>query len=68
MVTGDANITMSPRNMATGRSSMEWFGHVERRCDGENTTAVSEMRMEGKRPRGRPRLKWKTTIRRDMLT
>ena len=55
---GNANITVSPNYMATGRSSMEWFGHVERRHDVDNTTAVAEMRMEGKRPRGRLRLKW----------
>ena len=43
----------------------EWFGRVERRHETENIRAVAEMKMEGKRPRGRPRLRWKDTVRRD---
>ena len=31
-----------------------------------NIRAVAEMKMEGKRPRGRPKLRWKDTIRRDL--
>ena len=41
------------------RRRLEWFGHVKRR-------AVAEMKMEGKRPRGRPKLRWKDTVRRDL--
>ena len=32
----------------------------------ENIRAVAEMKMEGKRPRGRPKLRWKYTVRRDL--
>ena len=48
------------------RRRLEWFGHVKRRYEIENIRAVVEMKMKGKRPRGRPMLRWKDTIKRDM--
>ena len=41
------------------RRRLEWFGHIKRRDETENIRAVVEMKMEGKRLRGRPKLKWK---------
>ena len=43
------------------RRRLEWFGHVKRRDETENSRAVVEMKMDGKRPRGRPKLRWKDT-------
>ena len=40
------------------RRRLEWFGHIKRRDETENIRAVVEMKMEGKRPRGRPKLRW----------
>ena len=48
------------------RRRLEWFGHVKRRGGTENIRAVAEMKMEGKRPRGRPKLRWNDTVRRDL--
>ena len=45
---------------------LEWFGHVKRRGETENIRAVAEMKMEGTRPRGRPKLRWHDTVRRDL--
>ena len=52
--------------MVMRKRRLEWFGHVEGRDETENIRAVVEMKMEGKRPRGRPKLRWKDTVRRDM--
>ena len=48
------------------RRRLEWFGHVKTRDETEHIRAVVEMRMEGERPRGRPRLQWKDNVRRDL--
>ena len=50
------------------RRRLEWFGHVKRRHETENSRAVAEMKMEGKRCRGRPKLRWNDTVRKDLKT
>ena len=48
------------------RRRVEWFGHVNRRDETENIRGVEEMKMEGKRLRERPKLRWNDTVRRDL--
>ena len=48
------------------RRWLEWFGHVKRGGETENIRAVAEMKMEGKRPRIRPTLRWNDTVRRKL--
>ena len=57
---------MEPIVMVMKRGRLEWFCHVKRRDETENVRAVVEMKMEEKRPRGGPKLRWKDTVRRDL--
>ena len=59
---------MEPIVMVMRRRRLEWFGHVKRkrRDETESIRAVVEMKMEGKRPMGRPKLRWKDNVRRDL--
>ena len=57
---------VEPIAMVMRRRRLEWFGHVKRGDETENIRAVVEMTMERKRPRGRPKLRWKDTVRRDL--
>ena len=57
---------VEPIAMVMRRRRLEWFGHVKRRDDTENIREVVELKMEGKGPRGRPKLRWKDTARRDL--
>ena len=51
--------------MAMRRRKLEWFRHIKR-DETENIRAVVKMKMDGKRPRGRPKLRWKYTVRREL--
>ena len=57
---------MEPIAAVMRRKRLESFGHMKRRDDTENIRAVAKMKMEGKCPRGRPMLRWRDTVRRDM--
>ena len=46
--------------------TLEWFGYIITGDKTDNMRAVAEMKMEGKRSRGRPRLRWRDTLIRDM--
>ena len=52
--------------MVVRRRRLEWFGHIKRSDETENIHAVVEMKMEGKRPRGRKKLRWNDTVRKDL--
>ncbi|KAJ4450100.1 hypothetical protein ANN_01507 [Periplaneta americana] len=43
---------------------LKWFGHVYRMGEERKVKQVMEMRVEGRKRRGRPRIKWEDTIER----
>ena len=43
-----------------------WAGHVERMADDRLPKRAAELREEGRRRRGRPRLRWEDCVKRDV--
>ena len=48
------------------RRRLQWFGHVRRRGREEDIRMVAEMRVQGRRKRGRPKKRWYDTVLDDM--
>ena len=48
------------------RSRLQWAGHVERMADHRLLKRAAELREEGRRRRGRPRLRWEDCVKRDV--
>ncbi len=44
------------------KNKLRWFGHVMRREEESTPKVVMHLNMKGKRPRGRPRLRWPDNI------
>ena len=47
-------------------SRLRWFGHVHHREQESNLRQVMDMEIPGRRPRGRPRGRWRDLVDRDM--
>ena len=45
---------------------LKWFGHVQRREEGEALSVIRNLQVEGRRPRGRPKKSWQRTLEEDM--
>ena len=43
-----------------------WFGHVQRRDKDEAMRNILQMTVDGKRNRGRPKLRWRDLVKEDM--
>ena len=48
------------------RSRLQWAGHVERMADDRLAKRAAELREQGRRRRGRPRLRWEDCAKRDV--
>ena len=48
------------------RSRLQWAGHVEMMADVRLPKRAAELREEGRRRRGRPRLRWEDCVKRDV--
>ena len=47
------------------RRRLQWAGHVERMADDRLPKRAAELREQGRRRRGRPRLRWEDCVKRD---
>ena len=47
------------------RSILQWAGHVERMADDRLPKRAAELREQGRRRQGRPRLRWEDCVKRD---
>ena len=50
----------------TPYAELRWYGHARRRDKSHTTRTVLDMVAEGVRPRGRPKLRYMDTIKRDI--
>ena len=48
------------------RRRLQWAGHIERMAHDRLPKRAAELREEGRRRRGRPRLRWEDCVKRDV--
>ena len=48
------------------RSRLQWVGHVERMVDDRLQKRAAELHEQGRRRRGRPRLRWEDCVKKDV--
>ena len=58
--------TVQPIATYLMQKRLRWYGHVRRRDESHITRTVLDMEVEGVRPRGRPKLRYMDTIKRDI--
>ena len=57
---------IKPINTFLMKKRLSWFGHVQRRDDDNIAKSVLNTRIDGSRPRGRPKLRWMDRLKDDM--
>ena len=45
---------------------LRWYGHIQRRGESHCCRKVSEIKLEGKRKKGRPQMRWKDKLKAGM--
>ena len=55
-----------PKAEFLGEKRLRWFGHVQRRDKDDATRKILQMTVDGKRNRGRPKLRWRDLVKEDM--
>ena len=58
--------TVQPIATHLMQKRLRWYGHVRRRDESHITRTVLDMEVEGVRPRGKPKLRYMDTIKRDI--
>ena len=64
LIRGTVKVTEVSRKLQERR--LQWFGHVVRREDDFACKRVMNMEVPGTRRRGRPRMRWRDSVNRDM--
>ena len=59
-------LCQSPVSLELRCARLKWFGHVERIGDERQVRRIMKAEIEGRRPVGRHRTRWKDVIRRDL--
>ena len=57
---------IKPINTFLMKKRLSWFGHVQRRDHDNVAKSVLNTRIDGSRPRGRPKLRWMDRLKYDM--
>ena len=60
-------LNVMPIEALLRQGRLRWYGHVQRRDDGNAIRRAVSMALPGKRKRGRPRKTWKQQITEDMM-
>jgi len=59
-------IGVEPIAVVVRRNRLRWFGHIQRKMDGDWVKGCTMVEVEGTRPRGRPKKSWTDVIQDDM--
>jgi len=63
-IRGSLKVTEISKNVQESR--LRWYGHLLRRNEDHVGRQAMEMEIEGNRPRGRPKTRWKDVVQKDM--
>ena len=59
-------LCQTPVSLKLRKARLKWFGHMERMGEERQLKRIMRARVQGGRPRGRPRTRWRDVLRRDL--